>query len=289
MGSALVVGAGGAVGEAAALALAQLGWRVTASMHQQRDDVAHRLRGAGCEVVHCDIAHGDPFEGKGFDAAIFTTHLELTLHALERGSNAAHTIAFSSNNVAIHPEAPSYRALAEAEQKLQQLVPSLAVIRPTMIYGDPRLITMTRLFAWARKYPALPLPGSGRARLQPVFHQDLGHIAAGLAATPSPGVYAVGGPDIMSMRELYEAVIAAARARCRVIAIPTPLINAAAPVLEMFGYSRDQASRSERDRLAVAQTPLPADLAPSTSLQDGLMRLAANLGIRQRPDHGLAA
>src|SRR5690606_36674829 len=132
MGSAVVVGVGCAVGETAAVVLDQLSWRVTACMHTQRDDVAHRLRGAGCEVVHCDIAHGDPFEGKGFDAAIFTTHLELTLHALERGSNAAHTIAYSSNNVAIHPEAPSYLALAEAEQKLQQLVPSLAVIRPSM-------------------------------------------------------------------------------------------------------------------------------------------------------------
>jgi NADH dehydrogenase len=274
--SALVVGAGGAVGEAAAQALAALGWRVTASMRTQRPDAAERLRRSGANVVSHDVEEEGWPDGD-YDAAVFVTRLDLTVRALERaaGLSASRVVAFSSNNVAVHPEAEIYRRLAAAEEALRARCPGAAIVRPTMIYGDARLPTLTRLMRMARKWPVLPLPGSGRARVQPVFHEDLGRVAAGLAAVEAPGVYAVGGPDVVTMRQLFEAAARAARARCSFVAIPAALLRVAAPALSFIGFSDDQVARAERDRLAVTQTPLPADLAPRTALAEGLARHAA--------------
>jgi uncharacterized protein YbjT (DUF2867 family) len=277
--TALVVGAGGAVGEAAALELAARGWRVTASMHTPRTEATARLEAAGAAVALHDLERADDWAEQRYDAVVFAARLDLAVRALERADiGAARIVAFSSNNVAVHPEAPTYRALAEAEAKLRARFPDAAIVRPTMIYGDPRLATLTRLMALARKIPVLPLPGSGRARVQPVFHEDLGRVAAGLAVGVAPGIYAVGGPDIVSMRALFEAAARAAGARCMIAPIPAPLLRLAAPLLSFAGFSGDQVQRAERDRLAVEATPLPAELAPRVGLEAGLARLAAAMG-----------
>lgn len=277
--TALVVGAGGAVGEAAIVALAAQGWRVVASMRTRRDDVAARLARQGASLAFHDLRRDRDwtYAADACDALVFATHLEIAVRALEGARiGAPRIVALSSNNVAIHPEAETYRKLAAAEQKLRARFPTAAIIRPTLIYGDPRLPTLTKLVRMARTSAFLPLPGAGRARVQPVFHEDLGRLAAGLAETNEPGVYAAGGAEIVTMRELYDAVIGAAGGRARVLAVPRTLLRIGAPLLGALKlYSVEQAARADHDRLAAQQTPLPPHLAPRVGLREGLARLVA--------------
>src|SRR5690606_39772229 len=109
----------------------------------------------------------------------------------------------SSNNVAVHPEAATYRLLGAAEAALRARHGDVAIIRPTLIYGEPRLQTVAQLMRRARAWPLLPLPGSGRALTQPVFYGDLGRAAAVLAEQGEGGGFAGGGPDLVSLRELW--------------------------------------------------------------------------------------
>jgi NADH dehydrogenase len=165
--------------------------------------------------------------------------------------------------------------MAAAEQRLRAHFPQAAIVRPTLIYGDPRLPTLTRLMRMARRSPLLPLPGSGRARVQPVFHADLGDLAAGLARPDAPsGVFAAGGPDIVTMRELYAAVAAAADAKPLIAPLPRLALSFAA-ALDLL--SDEQAARAEYDRVAIVQDALPAGLAPRTGLREGLARLFSAL------------
>lgn len=278
--TALVIGAGGAVGEAIAHELLAHGWRVAASMRTRREEAIARLRRAGAEIAFHDIARDASWTAQRYDAIVFATHLPLALAALENSDiGAAHVVAFSSNNVAIHPEAPAYRELARAEAALRTQMSDAAIVRPTMIYGDPRLRTLARLLAWARRSPVLPLPGSGKARVQPVFHEDLGRLAAGLAERRAAGVFAAGGPDVVSMRDLFEAAAYAAGARRMILPIPTPLLRIAAPLTSPFGFSAAQAARADVDRLVAPQTPVPDALMPRVGLAEGLARLAAALGL----------
>jgi len=276
MARVFVVGVG-AVGEAAAHVLAADGCAVTALMHRRREDVAQRLAASGVRVVNGDIGDGVGWaeHGADADAWIFTTRLDFTATALARvPAIAPRLIAFSSNNVAVHPEATTYRALAAAEVQLQARISNLALIRPTMIYGDPRLPTVTRVMRIAHSWPLIPAPGS--ARVQPVFHEDLARLAAGLAQTADCGIYAAGGPDTVTMRGLFDAARKVSGGRGLVVSVPQPALRTGAFLFAGRSLlSMDQASRADRDRTAVTQTPLPPSLMPRVTLADGLARLWA--------------
>lgn len=277
MKRAFVAGAGGAVGEAATLALLRDGWRVTASMHQPREGVRARLLAAGADVQFHEL-NGDSAwrrDAESCDALIFTTHLALTCAALS-GSEPKRLVAFSSNNIAADPDAPSYRALAESEAELRAAFPDTAIIRPTLIYGDPRLATIARLMRLAQRLPVLPLAGSGRAKVQPVFHADLGALAAGLAAAPVRGAFAAGGPEIVSMRALYAEVARALNVSRLILPLPPVLLKAVGVI------SAEQAERAEVDRIAIAQDAIPEALRPRTMLQAGLTHLADLFSEAQR-------
>lgn len=261
------------MGEATARALLAGGWWVSASMHTVREDVRERLAKAGARVLMQDVRRADWRDAaEACDALIFCTHLKLTMQAIGTSAPAPRIVAFSSNNVAIHPDAETYRALAEAENALRAVSPCAAIIRPTLIYGDPRLPTMPRLLRMARSWPIIPMPGSGRALAQPVFHEDLGRLAAGLAESGEAAIFAAGGPDIVSTRALFELARRITGGRGVIAPVPAPVLS----LLSLTGrFSAEQTARAERDRLAIAQTPLPMQLAPSTPLSVGLARLYA--------------
>ncbi|WP_395645250.1 SDR family oxidoreductase [Terricaulis sp.] len=279
---ALVIGAGDAVGERVACHLADGGWRVTGSMRRKRDDVVARLAAYGVAAAFHDLTQDDwRAAAEDADALVITARLDLAAEALTKsGLRCARTIVFSSNNVATFADTPVYRALAAAETAVRNYDPNLIIVRPTLIYGDPRLPTVPRLIAMARRWPVMVAPGSGKALVQPVFHHDLAASAAGLLeAGAAGGVYAIGGPDIVSMRALFAAAAdAAGRPGKPVLCIPKEALQLAAPLLSLFApYSPAQAARADRDRVAAPQTSLPPDLAPRTPLRAGLTALVSAL------------
>lgn len=282
--AAFVAGAGGAVGEVITHSLLADGWRVVASMRSPRPEVRGRLQHAGAQVVTHDLTADRGWTRFLPDVSllVFSTHLRLTRDAFQAAnlqlSPDTRLVAFSSNNVAIHPHAQTYRDLASSEAWLHQRCSNLAIVRPTLIYGDPRLPTVTRLLRLAARSPVVPLPGSGRARVQPVFHEDLARAVATLANSKGPGVYAVGGPEIVTMQALFEHLVSAMHSRARVVCVPQSVLSFAAPVLSRLGLvTPDQIERVDYDRVAVVQAPLPAAAAPRVSLEEGLARHAAAL------------
>lgn len=282
--SALVIGAGGALGEAIAARLLGEGWRVCAAMRRPHPEAAARLQAAGAELARLDLEASQALAplSAGREAIFCTARLDLASSAAAQlATTPGRLLVFSSNNVGIDPDAPIYRALAAAERELRAARPDLTIVRPTMIYGDPRLPTLGRVMAFARRWPLLPVPGSGRARVQPVFHGDLARLAVGLIddAAAQGATFAAGGPDVVSMAALF-ACAAAAAGRAPLI-VPTPgwALRAGAGLLgERFPLDRAQIARAERDRLAAAVDSLPAALAPQTPLSAGLAALARALG-----------
>jgi len=278
----IVFGAGGAVGEATAHALVASGWSVIGSMHKPRPEAEARLRESGVEIRYDDLElPGEWAEvACGCEAIVFVTHLNLATLALSRmPAGDQRIVVFSSNNVAIQPKAKAYAELAQAERSVQRLRADVAIIRPTLIYGDPRLSTVTRLMRLARRAPLLPMPGRGLALVQPVFHEDLARAAAWLAGASGAATYAIGGPENVTMRAFYRAIVKAADAKTtRVVAIPRWLLLIFGPVLNLLGlFSQEQSARADRDRLAVRQSPPPPQVHAKVGLKEGLARLALAL------------
>ncbi|MBL8536996.1 MAG: NAD(P)H-binding protein [Hyphomonadaceae bacterium] len=278
---AFVMGAGGAVGEAIALRLAQRGWRVRGGVRTQRSEILRRLEAGGVEIVACDLSETTRWsaDAAGADAVVFTTNLAPTAAALRQAAlSCERLVVFSSNNVAADPSAPTYQTLAEAERTVRALHPGCTIIRPTMIYGDPRLPTLTRVARFAKRYRILPLIGGGRARIQPVFFADLGASAATLCESSAPsGVFAIGGPEVVTMRELYHRIRAALGEHALVATVPRWALAVAAPLWHKFGIDAEQLARADKDRVAIEQDALPREARPSTLLALGLEHLAREM------------
>lgn len=217
---------------------------------------------------------------KGHDAAvlcpILTTSAPAARWLAEEGLERF--VLFSSNNVAVDQQSPVYAALREAEATLP--VGSIT-LRPTMIYGHTADENLSQLMHTARRLGFLPCPGSGKALQQPVFVQDLADaVSAALSGDVPPGTYAIGGPDVVSARDLFSAVLASVgKSRSAVITLPLAPLRAVAKLARQakipFPLTQEQLARFEQDKRASGQG-LPG-FTPKTGIGEGLARLAQDL------------
>ncbi len=106
----------------------------------------------------------------------------------------------------------------------------------------------------ARRAPALPLIGGGRTRFQPIDIDDAtGVFLAALGAPSSRGCsYALAGPEVYSLRELIELMLATIGLRRLLVPIPFRAAEALA-LLEILSdppLTREQvpSSRPTRSR-----------------------------------------
>jgi len=167
------------------------------------------------------------------------------------------------------------RGLGEAE--VVKLFPSATIIRPSLVFGAGDGF-FNQLGSLSRILPIMPLFG-GRTKFQPVYVGDVaGAIAAAAMGRTEPGVYELGGPEVLTYRELMQRVLAGARrtnpllplplAVGRLLALPMallpkPLITAdQVTLLGIDNVVSAEARRSGRtlEGLGIEPTPLDAVL-----------------------------
>jgi NADH dehydrogenase len=111
------------------------------------------------------------------------------------------------------------RALGEAEVK--RIFPSAIIFRPSIIFGVGDNFFNT-LGALARVLPVLPLFG-GKTLFQPVYVGDVAEaVAAAVAGNTKPGrTYELGGPEVLTHRELVERVLRDTNRNNPILPLPT--------------------------------------------------------------------
>ncbi|NPD68414.1 NAD(P)H-binding protein [Lichenicola cladoniae] len=97
------------------------------------------------------------------------------------------------------------------------------MLHPTMIYGAEGENNVQRLADVLRRLPVVPLPGGGRALVQPIHQSDV--TAAMLAALgrdwDGPHGLVIAGPDILAYRDFVAGIAdAAGLPRRRIIPVP---------------------------------------------------------------------
>ena len=97
------------------------------------------------------------------------------------------------------------RTKGEAEQAVLGLIPSAAILRPSIIFGAEDNF-FNQFAAMARMSPALPLIGGGTTKFQPVY---VGDVAAATvnALDSGGGTYELGGPRTYSFKEILEYIL----------------------------------------------------------------------------------
>ena len=132
------------------------------------------------------------------------------------------------------------------------------IFRPSIIYGrSDQFVNM--LAAMVRRYPVVPVIGSGQQRLQPV---PVEHVAEAFARaialeTTVKQTYAAGGPEAVTMVELLDRIGAALdRGRVRKAHVPMRLVRPLTRLLHRlpgFPLTPDQLLMLEEDNICDAR------------------------------------
>ena len=125
------------------------------------------------------------------------------------------------------------RAKAAGEAAVLAASPSATIIRPSVVFGPEDQFT-NRFAALARMSPMLPLIGGGLTRLQPVFVGDVATaIADAVDGKTRPGAtYELGGPEVMTMREILQAILEITQRDRMLVSLPFGLARLQAMFLQ---------------------------------------------------------
>ena len=150
----------------------------------------------------------------------------------------------------------------KGEVQVRAAFPAATIVRPSLVFGPEDQLTnrFAGLLAMLPLYPVI----APNTRFQPVYVRDLAKAIA--AATLDPAthagqVYEIGGPQVMSMRELTSAIATAANQSTGLVDMP----DFAADLLSRFGFlpmvplTRDQWISLQSDNVVAADAKGLAD------------------------------
>ncbi len=161
------------------------------------------------------------------------------------------------------------RSKAAGEAAVRTAFPAATILRPSLIFG-PEDSFFNRFAAIARLSPVLPLIGGGRTRFAPVFVGDVAAaVAAALERDDAAGqTYELGGPNVETLRALFEIILRETNRRRLLLPVPfglafvqAALLEFAAQVLYGIGFTapplltRDQVRLLRRDAVPAPDAP----------------------------------
>ena len=155
------------------------------------------------------------------------------------------------------------RSRGEGEAAVRAAFARASVFRPSVMFAADDAF-LTTLLSLVRRLPAIPLFGGGDTRLQPVFAGDVAEAAARVLTLEETGdeapapLYALGGPQVYSYRQLLELVMDHAGRRPRLIPLPFAVWDAlafAAGVLPTPPLTEGQVALMKLDNIAPPDLP----------------------------------
>jgi uncharacterized protein YbjT (DUF2867 family) len=209
----------------------------------------HALRGVDT-VVHLAAAiRDDPRASLEEVNAIGTWRL---VRAAER-AGVRRFVFFSALGASPTQRTRFFRAKALAEQAVAESSVPHAVFAPSIVYspGDPWLRLLDRLTL----LPAVPVSGSGAARYQPIWAQDVADcVLAALGRIDGHARYELAGPDVLSYDQIVRLALRAAGRRRRLLHVPLPMVRTGLRALESLARSSTFATWEEAELMEVPMT-----------------------------------
>ena len=125
------------------------------------------------------------------------------------------------------------RSKAAGEKAVLAAVPTATILRPSVVFGPEDQFT-NRFAGLATISPMLPLIGGGLTKLQPVYVGDVATaVADAVDGKAKPGaVYELGGPEVLTMREVMEVILATIERRRMLVSLPFGLAKWQAMLLQ---------------------------------------------------------
>ena len=160
----------------------------------------------------------------------------------EGAANVAKACARQSVQSLVHisgigadPRSPSpyISARGRGERVVQDAFPAAVVLRPSVMFGadDAFLNLLARI---GRSTPVIPLIAGGRTRLQPVLVDDVAEAVWLCLQMPDAvgRIYELAGPQVLTLRQIVELVLARMGRRRLLVPVPLPLAHMLATAME---------------------------------------------------------
>lgn len=287
--TAVIFGGTGFIGRQVVREMAKLGWRIKVAT--RIPESAYFLRPCGvvgqivpfaCDysaesiakaVEGCDYVVnciGILFERRKGD--FHRAHVEIPARIAESCADKAAARFVHISALGIEDSKSRYAATKrEGEKAVQEAFPAATILKPSIVFGEDD--TFFNMFAgMAQILPFLPLIGGGRTKFQPVFVGDVADAAIksltvpkSLAFSPLGQRFALGGPDILTFKEVYETLFHYTGLRRPLVELPWGVAKIQATFLGLLPkplLTRDQVESLKTDSI----------------VQDGMLTLA-DLGI----------
>jgi uncharacterized protein YbjT (DUF2867 family) len=276
-----VIGASGRSGAALARALLARGsmvYPVVRDAERLRATLSAHPRLAPARVA--DLTDASALHAALHDAVavVSTAHARFTAAVLAATPEAARLVLLgSTRRFTRWPDAHGRGVIAGEAALLRSGRPGV-MLHPTMIYGAEGEDNVQRLAALLRRLPLVPLPGGGRALVQPIHQDDV--TAAILAALAvdwrAPATLVIAGPEPLPYADFVRAVArAAGLAVPRIVPIPAAVLQAIAPLAARLPFL----PRIDAAEIRRLQEDKAFDIGP----------MSVTLGLRPMPlAHGLA-
>ncbi|OLB79758.1 MAG: complex I NDUFA9 subunit family protein [Alphaproteobacteria bacterium 13_2_20CM_2_64_7] len=249
-----VFGGSGFLGRHVVRALAKLGYRIRVAV--RRPELAGFLQPLGqvgqIHAMQANVRHAASVEAAAREADVvinlvgilfergrqrFDAVQSFGAEAVARAAAAVGARLIHVSAIGADEGAPSCYARSKAvgERLVLAAVPSAVIMRPSVLFG-PEDDFFNKFAAIARFSPALPLVGGGQTRFQPVFAGDVASaIVAAIEDRAKDGeVYELGGPEVLSFKELMQFLLATIERRRLLVPIPFALAKFQAGFLQFL-------------------------------------------------------
>jgi uncharacterized protein YbjT (DUF2867 family) len=271
-----IYGGSGFVGRHLVRALAKRGWRIRVAV--RRPDLAGHLQPLGVvgqiQPVQANLRFPESVAraAEGSTAIVnlvgilFQSGAQRFDAVQAQGADAvakaakaegARLVQMSAIGADKDSESDYGRTKALGEQAALSEKPDAVIVRPSIVFG-PEDDFFNRFASLARMSPFLPLVGGGETKFQPVFVGDVADaIAKAVDGQAKAGTtYELGGPEVMSFRELMELTLEQIGRKRLLLPLPFGVARMQAFFFEMMPkpmLTRDQVTMLERDNVVSAE------------------------------------
>jgi uncharacterized protein YbjT (DUF2867 family) len=249
-----IFGGSGFLGRHVVQALARRRYRIRVAV--RRPELAGHLQPMGSvgqiHAVQANVRHAPSVEAAVRDASIVVNLVGILFErgrqrfdlvqaqgagtvaqaAAAAGARMVHVSAIGAD---VNARALYARSKAEGEKAVLAATPQATIFRPSIVFG-PEDDFFNRFAALARVSPALPLIGGGATKFQPVFVGDVAEaIAKAVDGEARKGtIYELGGPEVLTFRQLMEFTLATIERKRLLVPIPFALAKMQAAILQFM-------------------------------------------------------
>ncbi|MBL8063372.1 MAG: NAD(P)H-binding protein [Anaerolineales bacterium] len=222
----LVTGGTGFTGSRLVPLLLQNGFQVRALTRPTSD--RSPLSALTVEWVTGDLSNAEALTSAlhGVDALINIASLGFGhaegIIASAKAAGVRRVVFISTTAIFTQLNAGSKSVRLAAENAIQASRLDYTILRPTMIYGNPRDRNMWRLIRWLRITPIIPIFGDGESLQQPIFVDDVAQaVLLALKTDVTIGrSYNIAGKDPLTYNQVIDTVATAINKRVWKIHMP---------------------------------------------------------------------